>query len=471
MRAAVYSRISRDAALEGKGVERQEEDCLALIERRGWTLTRIYRDNDVSAAGQVKKARPEFDAMLADGAAGGFDVLVSYSNSRLSRRPAEWLDLITLANAKKFTISTIASGSHDLTTADGRAVAMTVAIWDAAEADRTAERLVRQKAQRAAEGKPQGGRYRVYGYTRGFEVIESEAAVVKEVFERRAQGESTTAIANDLKSRGIKNAQGNDWTQANLGKIFTKPGYAGLRSHKGAIVGPTNYPPIISQAVYEAVTASLAGNKGTNARKHLLSGFLVCSDCLVTMNGKLTNAGTEKEKGTYICPPQHNGCGRSIKMAWADEAIVRAMWMKQQDTEGFAPTAVSTVSHDEEIKELNDSIEELEAAYLAKSLSLPDMLRMKAVQEKKRDGLIKESAHAVVSSLGPLQPFEDWEDFNLSQRRLYVDRFISNVVVYPPKNSTGKNVRDDSRLEVHFADGQVKRLANVVVKVVDRFVS
>lgn len=308
MRAAIYSRISSDAAQEGKGVERQREDCEALCAKRGYQVVEVFEDNDVSAAGAVKKERPRFNAMLKDAESGKFDVIVAYSNSRLSRRPAEWLGLINLAQQGKVQIATIASGQHDLTTADGRAVAMTIAIWDAAEAERTAERLKRQKAQRAAEGKAQGGRYRVYGYTRKWDVIDEEAAVVKEAFERRAKGESTTSIARDLSARGFRtvdfvcrahseNPQGMDacekckpgkpWNQGNLLKTLAKPGYAGLRLYNGEIIGHTSYPAIIDEATFHAANANLVKDaKGTNARRHLLSGFLVCSKCFSTMKGK-----------------------------------------------------------------------------------------------------------------------------------------------------------------------------------------
>ena len=49
VRAAIYVRISQDRAGAGLGIARQEDDCRALCERKGWQVAGIYADNDVSA--------------------------------------------------------------------------------------------------------------------------------------------------------------------------------------------------------------------------------------------------------------------------------------------------------------------------------------------------------------------------------------------------------------------------------------
>jgi len=60
-------------------------------------------------------------------------------------------------------IATVRSGMEDLTTADGRMVARIRASVDAAEAERTAERVARAAEQRRQTGKLHGGP-RIFGY-------------------------------------------------------------------------------------------------------------------------------------------------------------------------------------------------------------------------------------------------------------------------------------------------------------------
>jgi site-specific DNA recombinase len=52
--AAVYARQSIDVA---EGVDRQVQQCRALIEARGWTVGAILRDNETSASAWSSSTR------------------------------------------------------------------------------------------------------------------------------------------------------------------------------------------------------------------------------------------------------------------------------------------------------------------------------------------------------------------------------------------------------------------------------
>ena len=64
VRAAIYCRISQDRAGAGLGVTRQQDDCRALCERRGWEVIDVYADNDVSA--YSGKVRPAWQRLIGD---------------------------------------------------------------------------------------------------------------------------------------------------------------------------------------------------------------------------------------------------------------------------------------------------------------------------------------------------------------------------------------------------------------------
>jgi site-specific DNA recombinase len=90
--------------------------------------------------------------MLESAHRGEFDVILSYSNSRLTRRLREYLDLIDLYEKTGVLICTCVSGDDDLSTADGRMVAKIKASVDEAEADKISERVNRRIADKAAAG-------------------------------------------------------------------------------------------------------------------------------------------------------------------------------------------------------------------------------------------------------------------------------------------------------------------------------
>ena len=118
----------------------------------------VFIDNDISASTLSKKPRPEWNRPVSLIEAGKVKRVFAYSSSRLTRRPRELEDLIDLYEATGVLFKTAVSGDYDLSTADGRKQARQRAADDAAEAERTSERVTRQKKQRAMQGKPQGGR-------------------------------------------------------------------------------------------------------------------------------------------------------------------------------------------------------------------------------------------------------------------------------------------------------------------------
>lgn len=94
--AVIYCRISQDSTREGLGVQRQEEDCRALAAKGGLTVLEVYTDNDTGASSLSRKKRPAYDAMLAAIRAGEAEVILAYSNSRLTRHNLQLEELITL---------------------------------------------------------------------------------------------------------------------------------------------------------------------------------------------------------------------------------------------------------------------------------------------------------------------------------------------------------------------------------------
>lgn len=447
-RAVIYCRISEDATQEGLGVQRQEQDARTLCQQRGYDVAAVYVDNDLSASTISKKVRPEYQRMLASAQAGEVDVIVAYSNSRLTRRPAEWIDLINLANAGKVGIATVASGQHDLSTADGRAVAITIAAWDAAEAERTGERVARAAKQRAEKGIPQKGRHRLFGYTRDWQVYPEEADIVVEVFERRAKGESTTAIAKDLTKRGITTVAGNEWKSGTLGVTLTKPVYCGLREYRGEIIGPSAVPALVDKTLFDGAQKELANDKkGTNTRKYLLSGILLCAHCLSPMKGNPSNH-------MYRCSTTYGGCGRlSVRIQMADDYVFQAAMSRYASTVGNAKEGGPVRDYATEAKAAQDEIDKLQNDYRAEVYTLAEvqpLIRAKRAEVKE---LEKQAAKTRTSMPKIQRRYLDWYKMTLDQKRVFIGDHIRNVVVHP---ATGRGNPD--RLECHYLDGTKERL-------------
>jgi site-specific DNA recombinase len=65
-------------------VERQLEDCLRRADAEGWHVVETYTDNDIGASAKSRKPRPGYARMLSEARRGEFDIILSYSNSRLT---------------------------------------------------------------------------------------------------------------------------------------------------------------------------------------------------------------------------------------------------------------------------------------------------------------------------------------------------------------------------------------------------
>jgi DNA invertase Pin-like site-specific DNA recombinase len=300
--ALIYSRISSDPEGRAVGVERQEADCQELAARYGYTVAGVYRDNDVSASTKSTKKRVGFDQMVERVKQGDIAAVLAYSNSRLTRRVREYLDLIDLYRETGVLIRTVVSGDADLASADGRGVALTLATWDQAEAERTSERVVRAKADMLSRGVYCGGP-RPFGYDKdGMTIREDEAELIRSAAERILDGSGLYTLAREWNESGVLTPKGNPWRNESLRKVLLRPRTAGLSNAPGGHVEAT-WPAILPVERWEAVRAILLDpSRRTNQlggeARWLLTGIARCGvdDC-----GATVRHGRTKSIPHYRC--------------------------------------------------------------------------------------------------------------------------------------------------------------------------
>ena len=179
VRAAIYLRVSLDREMDGLAIDRQRDDCLRIIADRGWTVVGTYVDQSRSATDKTKR-RPDYDRMVADYLAGSFDAIICWDLDRLTRQPRQLEEWIDAAEARGLRLVT-ANGEADLTTDGGRMYARVKAAVARGEVERSAARRSAAELQRARRGRAPKGT-RLLGYSTNGDVIEEEAAAVRELF-------------------------------------------------------------------------------------------------------------------------------------------------------------------------------------------------------------------------------------------------------------------------------------------------
>src|SRR5215207_7101493 len=135
----IYCRISKDDGDgQGLGVRRQEKDCRALAERKGWAVAEVFTDNDVSAYNGRRRAA--YARMLDALRSGVIDGLVVWHLDRLTRRPAELEAFLDVCDKAGVSSLATVTGDVDLGTDDGRFLARILGAASRKESDDHARR-------------------------------------------------------------------------------------------------------------------------------------------------------------------------------------------------------------------------------------------------------------------------------------------------------------------------------------------
>jgi site-specific DNA recombinase len=303
--AREYLRVSFDASgRERSNDEQHGENVAAFADVR---FGKPYRDTG-SASRHAHKRRDDFEALLADLAADRFGaaLLVLWESSRGSRKVGEWVQLIELCEQRQVRIGVTTHGprTYDPTNPRDRRSLLEDAVDSEYESAKVSVRARRAAAANAAAGKPHG---RIpYGYRRrydpatgrlvGQEPEPAEAAVMVEVFDRLAAGDSLRGVARDLERRGIRSRTGKVLTSEVLRPMVLSPLYAGRRVHvpgggrmdrlqreRLATLVDAEWPALVPTSTFLAVRHRLTDPARRTSRPgrgvHLLSMIAVCDVC------------------------------------------------------------------------------------------------------------------------------------------------------------------------------------------------
>lgn len=205
MRAALYARFSTD---KQASIDDQLRVCRRVASLHGFDVVATFEDAAISGG---TASRPGYQALLQSARRHDVDVIVAEDASRLWRNMAEQAP--RLAELRDLGVHVV---TQDLDTRQESAEWMGAILGTAAQAYRSeiARRTRRGLEGRALKAMPTGGK--AYGYRTqdGRRVVVPEqAAVVVEIFQRFARGESAHSIAIDLNARGVP-SPGAAWSRS-----------------------------------------------------------------------------------------------------------------------------------------------------------------------------------------------------------------------------------------------------------------
>lgn len=324
MRAAIYTRISQDQTGERLGVQRQFDDCMALAGRLGWDVAAHFDDNDTSA--YKRRKRPGYEALLDAMKAGEVQAVICWHTDRLYRRLGDLERLIEVAEAAKVDIRTVQGGDLDLSTSAGRMVARILGSVANAESEHKGERHKAANDQKAAAGKWQTAN-RCFGYSMSGEPLEPEASAVRKAVADVLAGKSISGVARDWNNAGLKTTLAGTvrvdphskktvvvdgtWNATRVRRVLVNPRIAGLKVHRGTIVGTGDWTPLVDPTVHRALVAMLSDPSRITCtsfeRKYLGSGLYICGVCAdgttmkAAMPGNKADGTVNRRSRAYVC--------------------------------------------------------------------------------------------------------------------------------------------------------------------------
>ncbi|MGE3718534.1 MAG: recombinase family protein [Bauldia sp.] len=267
-RCAVYTRKSSEEGLEQEfnSLHAQRESCEAYVASQraeGWLLVPDRYDDGGFSGGSLE--RPALKRLLSDIEKGKVDIVVVYKIDRLSRSLMDFAKLVEVFDRNEVTFVSVTQ-SFNTTTSMGRLTLNILLSFAQFEREVIGERIRDKFAASKKKGMWMGG-WAPLGYrveNRKLVIDETEAALVRSIFERFLTCGSATVLVRDLRAKGVVNRYGKPIDKGALYKLLNNRIYIGDAVHKGTSY-PGEHEAIISRPLWDKVHAILAESPRTRA--------------------------------------------------------------------------------------------------------------------------------------------------------------------------------------------------------------
>lgn len=365
----IYARYSshnqRDAS-----IEQQVSECEAFARYNGLRVVKVYADRHLSG---TTDQRPQFQQMLKDAERGKWSVVLTWKVDRFARNR---YDSATYKyRLKKHGVRVVYAKESIPDGPEG--ILLESILEGSAEyySANLAQNVKRGLRFNAEAGIANGG-HMPYGFRRGadgrHEIVESEAAVVREIFSRVAGGEKLSRIVEDLITQCVPTRAGGKWRTGTLRAMLSNEVYAGVYRF-GETRTEDSVPRIVDDATWEEVKRHMDSVKGTRVRSenYLFTGKVRCGLCGEPMVGR-TAHGRKGTAYSYYCCRGHRQkfCEKKdVRRELLEDSVVSRVLEALDDA-----AVVSWIA---------DSVMEMQKREAEKSRTAPDALRSELAAVKK----------------------------------------------------------------------------------------
>ena len=225
LKVAAYARVSVESELAEHSITNQIETYSRYIQSRAnWDFVGVYADSGFTG---TKANRPGFQRMLEDCEAGKIDLILAKSISRFARNTVDLLN--TLRHLKERGINVHFEKENIDSTSPSGELMLTLLASFAQEESRSVSDNTKWVIRKRFE---QGivHQHYLYGYKwtgTAFEIVPSQAQVIRTIFLDYLSGLSPYLIAKKLNDEGIKSLRGGHFHESHVWTILRLEKYKG----------------------------------------------------------------------------------------------------------------------------------------------------------------------------------------------------------------------------------------------------
>lgn len=294
-----------------------------------------------------------------------------------------------------------------------------------------AEKINRGLTENALKCKYNGGSV-AFGYMidddQHFKINPTLAPVVLNIFNDYISGKTQKEIRDKLNNKGLKNANGREFTINNISKILTNRRYVGNYIYKDVVI-ENGIPAIVPNDVFDKVQEMIATNKRAPSRHkavddYLLTTKLYCGKCKSFMVGESENArGRRYSYYKCVSTKLNKTCDKkAVKKDWIEDIVIYQV-MKFIDDDLLVELLVNKIL----------SIQGKESP----------MLKSLKKQLVQTDTAIENMLNAIEQGIIAKSTKKRLDE--LENRKMLIDTFVNSVVLYDDRIDFYFNFKDNAK--------------------------
>ena len=303
-RVAAYCRVSSNSADQNNSYQAQIRYFTRHIKaNRDWELVDIFADEGISGTSAEK--RDDFNRMITMCELKQIDLILTKSVSRFARNVKETLEYVRKLKLLGVGVVFQKEGINTLSMGDEMLLNTFSAIaQEESKSISQNQRLSIVKRMQTGEYVDSNAPYGFRLVDKALMVYEPEATIVRMMFENYLSGQSTSEIARELNSRGIKTKTGKSvWRSTKVAYILGNERYCGdckyqktyrdttvpfkqsrNRGQEDMFYASMTHAPLIDRDTFDKVQLLLKKRqdifgKSTTQNIYPLTSRIQCSEC------------------------------------------------------------------------------------------------------------------------------------------------------------------------------------------------